>query len=97
MAPDDKFLNMLQVSHGIFFQRYPSKKPSFSANARTVIRFWLLGLFVEPLAVRYRGFPRFFQRLLTITKFHYRLRGYEPEQAIPPANRSQSATRSSDS
>jgi GT2 family glycosyltransferase len=95
MAPEDKFLNMLLVSHSIFYHRYPPRKPSFFTNCRTVVRAWILGLFLEAPKMRFRGFRRYCDRQTTLTQFHFRVGQYEPEYPVEAVHRSQ-ITRSSD-
>jgi glycosyltransferase involved in cell wall biosynthesis len=67
LAPDDKFLKMRLVSHAIFFDRYPSMKPSFYTTCRTLIRMWLLFLVIDAPRLKYRGFRRYCSRLSTVT------------------------------
>ena len=73
LATEEKYLNMLVVSHAIFFQRYPQLKPSFFTAFRTVLRGWVLGLFLESPSLEFRGFQRYFTRQSTLTQFHLRM------------------------
>jgi glycosyltransferase involved in cell wall biosynthesis len=93
MSPEEKYLNMLLVSHAIFYRRYPPLKPSFLSSLRIILRIWVLGLLVEPLRVGFAGLGRFLERQATLTQFHFRVGQYQPEY---PARRSQVSTRSSD-
>jgi GT2 family glycosyltransferase len=96
MAPEDKFLNMLLVSHAIFYLRYPPRKPSFFTNCRTVIRAWVLGLGWEAPSMSFRGFWRYFDRQKTLTRFHFSVSQYEPEYHVEVAPRAPVPTRSGD-
>jgi glycosyltransferase involved in cell wall biosynthesis len=68
-APDEKYLKMRLVSHAIFYERYPATKPTFVKTLRTAIRLWVLGLCVEAPSMFFRGFGRFLERQMTITKY----------------------------
>ena len=70
LAPEDKYLNMLLVSHAIFFQRYPLLRPSFFMTCRTILRGWVLALLVEAPYLRFCGFKRHLARQSTLTQFH---------------------------
>jgi len=85
MGQDDKFLNMLLVSHAIFYRRYPSKKPSFIFNCRAVMRLWVLCFLVEAPSLGFRGFKRYCERQSTITRFQFRVNQFEPEYPIAAA------------
>jgi glycosyltransferase involved in cell wall biosynthesis len=96
MAPEDKFLNMLLVSHAIFYRRYPPRKPSFITSFRTVVRYWVLGLCWEAPSMGFRGAGRYFERQSTLSKFQFRVRQYEPEHPVEAVHRNRIPTRSSD-
>lgn len=95
MAPDDKYLNMLLVSHATFFQRYPTLKPSFYVNFRTVARGWILGL-VEAPRLGFRGFLRYFERQSTLTQFYLRIGQFGASMGSEGSHRSPISTRSGD-
>lgn len=71
MTPEDKFLHMHLVSHAIFFQRYPQKRPSWGETCRNILRIWILGLFVEAPSLHFRGFRRYLVRQSTRTQVHF--------------------------
>jgi GT2 family glycosyltransferase len=71
LSPEDKFLNMHLVSHEIFFQRYPSLKPSLFMSWRAIVRVWALGLFLEAPQMKFRGFKRHLARLSTLTQLNF--------------------------
>ena len=93
MAPDDKYLNMLLVSHAIFYRRYPSKRPTFFGNCRTVMRLWVLCFLLEGPRVAFRGFRRYIDRQATITRFQFRVNQFEPDYPIDAATARQVPTR----
>jgi GT2 family glycosyltransferase len=66
-APDDKYLKMRLVSHALFFERYPLMRPSFYKTFRTILRGWILGLFMEAPRLKFRGFWRYLSRQWTLT------------------------------
>lgn len=71
LAPDNKYLNMLLISHAIFFDRYPRLKPPFHKIFRTMVREWVLGLFQEAPRLKFRGFWRYFTRQATLSLFQF--------------------------
>jgi GT2 family glycosyltransferase len=93
MAPDEKYLNMLLVSHSIFYLRYPPKKPSFLTNCRTVMRAWVLCFLIEAPRLGFRGFKRYFDRQKTITRFQFQVGQFERDQNIRAAHANQLPTR----
>lgn len=93
MAPDDKYLHMLLVSHSIFYRRYPQKKPSFVRNCRSVVRIWVLCLFLEGPRLAFRGFKRYCDRQSTVSRFQFRVNQYEAESPLTTAHVSRVPTR----
>ncbi|MCE0522309.1 MAG: glycosyltransferase [Methylacidiphilales bacterium] len=67
LAPDDKYLKMRVTSHAIFFNRYPSLRPSLYGTLRVILRSWVLGLFKDAPRLGFRGFWRYLSRLSTVT------------------------------
>jgi GT2 family glycosyltransferase len=68
LAPDDKYLNMRLISHEVYYDRYPLRRPSFYWSCKSILRRWILGLFIEAPGLKFRGFWRYFARQATITK-----------------------------
>lgn len=71
LAPDEKFLKMRVVSHALFFERYPTQKPSLVLTLRIIVRIWVLFLFVDAPRLKFRGFRRYFARQIVITRYQY--------------------------
>jgi glycosyltransferase involved in cell wall biosynthesis len=71
LAPDDKYLKMRLISHAIFFQRHPQLKPSFYMTCRTILRGWVVGLFIEAPRLKFRGSGRYFARLWRVSLLQF--------------------------
>ena len=71
LAPDNKYLTMLLTSHAIYFERYPMQGPSFYRTCRSILRVWIVGLFIEAPHLKFRGFWRFVGRQSTITRYQF--------------------------
>jgi GT2 family glycosyltransferase len=71
LAPDNKYLKMLLTSHAIFFERYPLHGPSFYKTCKSVLRVWVVGLFMEAPRLKFRGFWRYFARQSTVTLYQF--------------------------
>jgi len=68
LAPDDMYLKMRLISHEVYYDRYPLRRPSFYWSCKSILRRWLLALFVEAPGLKFRGFWRYFARQSTVTK-----------------------------
>jgi GT2 family glycosyltransferase len=82
LANEDKFLNMLVVSHAIFYRRYPLLRPSLFTTCRMILRGWIVALFVEAPSLKFRGFTRYMARQSTLTRCHFSV-GQSPAEPNP--------------
>jgi hypothetical protein len=71
LAPDDKFLKTLLISHAIFLDRYPLRRPSFYGTCRDILKEWVFDLFMEAPRLKFRGFWRYFARQSTATLLQF--------------------------
>ena len=85
MVPDEKHYKMLLVSHSIFYLRYPERNPSFLTRLRIVLRLWRNTFFVEAPKLGFRGFKRYFERQVTVTRFEFRSAPFEPDYPVAAA------------
>ena len=95
MAPEEKYLNMLLISHATFYQRYPMLKPSLYVNLICLIRGWLRG-FVDAPRLGFRGSARYFQRQATMSRFYLHVGPNDAEHKTSASHPSAISTHSGD-
>jgi glycosyltransferase involved in cell wall biosynthesis len=70
LTSDIKYLKVRVISHAIFLERYPDRRPNFLGSCQSIFRGWLHGFILAP-QLRFRGFGRFVSRMATVTIYHF--------------------------
>jgi GT2 family glycosyltransferase len=82
LTPDDRYLKVQLVSHGIYFDRYPMMRPPLHVACRNIFAQWAQGLFVYGPRLGFRGFGRYLKRQFTVTVFQILTStGFSPKQS----------------
>jgi GT2 family glycosyltransferase len=63
----DEDFKINSISHAIFYDRYPLRKPSLNKICKTILRGWARFLLVEAPSLKFRGFGVHFTKQLKLT------------------------------